>query len=266
MTELLLDTRDLESLSEAAKSKSDEVIGWFRGLEMAERAELKDAVADFDKVIKTQPGHADAWLYRGWIRTNLEEFKEAVEDLERSIGLNPDNARAWTVLGTAKRNLERYEESIEDFDMAIRMNPKDAFAWAGRGRAKGFLRQYREAFKDYDKAIGLKPGFAGFWGQRGNLKVHFWMERVDGNSESRNNRESVLLLREAARDLNRKLELAPKDAGSWLLLGGVEYMLESRGEAGKCWEKAKSLFERQEDRGGVDKAVALLKKLNDMGR
>ena len=63
----------------------------------------------------------------------MERYGEALADLDRAIELDPGHAWAIANRGYTYRRMERYEEALADLSRAIELDPGHAWAIASRG-------------------------------------------------------------------------------------------------------------------------------------
>ena len=131
-----------------------------------------EAISDYDKAIRLNPGDAFAYLTRGLAKAALKQYTAAIADYDTAIRLKPDYALAYRNRGAAKANLmKQYAAAIVDYTQAIRLNPDDAATYYNRGQAKAALKQYFAAVADYDTAICLNPNFALAYHNQGQAKA-----------------------------------------------------------------------------------------------
>ena len=102
-----------------------------------------------------------AYEKRGTAKLRLKRYKEAIKDYDEVIKIDPKNYYAYSMRGEAKADLKQYEEAIKDYDEAIKIHPGTAYVYIKRGFAKENLGKYEEAIKDYDEAIKINPRSAG---------------------------------------------------------------------------------------------------------
>jgi tetratricopeptide (TPR) repeat protein len=125
------------------------------------------AAADFTKAIQLKPDYAEAYYYRGVIKSEkLGEIRynprSAIEDLTKAIQLKPDYAEAYYCRGLIKiekLSLYNARDAIEDFTKAIQLKPDYAEAYGARGDLREHLydADLDGAIADYTKALELSP-------------------------------------------------------------------------------------------------------------
>ena len=75
-------------------------------LELHDAGKLKEAVTEYDKVIKTHPKLAEAYFNRGNAYYDLGHNQQAIKDYSQAIRLNPKDAEAYYNRGNANRRLK----------------------------------------------------------------------------------------------------------------------------------------------------------------
>ncbi|MEK9150406.1 MAG: tetratricopeptide repeat protein, partial [Candidatus Desantisbacteria bacterium] len=94
----------------------------------------QQALMDFNKAIKINPGYAEAYRNRGLIFSKLRNFQQALKDINRAIELNTTKpAIGYNSRGSIYVNSGDYQKAIEDFSMAIELAPLSADAYYNRG-------------------------------------------------------------------------------------------------------------------------------------
>jgi tetratricopeptide (TPR) repeat protein len=87
-------------------------------LELHESGKLKEAIAEYDKVIKSHPKLAEAYFNRGNAYYDLGENQQAVRDYGQAIRLNPKDAEAYYNRGNAYRRLKQENAALNDYSAA----------------------------------------------------------------------------------------------------------------------------------------------------
>ena len=89
-----------------------------RGVQLAERGELDDAIALFRRALRCQPDLAEAFNNLGNALRSQGRFQQAAEHLERALAIAPDYAEARHNLGIVFARERRHEEAISQFQQA----------------------------------------------------------------------------------------------------------------------------------------------------
>ena len=85
----------------------------------------------------------------------MDTIRDAIVDYNTVIRLEPDAADVYGGRGDAKAQLGQYTEAIADYNMAIQLEPDDAEAYHNRGVAKAILGRIQEAEQDIQTALEL---------------------------------------------------------------------------------------------------------------
>ena len=146
---------EIEKLGVSNYSKLSSFVFDQLGSALFELERYEEALTSYDKVIKLNPDHSNAWTNKGATLNELERYEEALTSYDKAIELNPDNSNAWSNKGATFNNLERYEEALTSYDKAIELNSDDSGTWSNKGATLYNLERYEEALTSYDKAIEL---------------------------------------------------------------------------------------------------------------
>lgn len=136
--------------------------GWKRawlnlGVAREHLADLKGALAAYDKVVELDPKDAEGWEARSRTHESLGHFDEAIDDASKAIDLDPAMTRAWINRGVARQGKRDHAGAIADFTKALELDPKDSLAWYNRGVVRRDSGDCENAVLDFSKAIELRP-------------------------------------------------------------------------------------------------------------
>jgi tetratricopeptide (TPR) repeat protein len=223
----------------AAKGRLDEAIAEFRtalqiqkddplahhdlglahhdlGLALEAKGQLKEAIAEYDRVVGWDPKNADAHFRLGNALRRNGELDRAVAAYSRALELDPKFVNALCGRGIVYcDHLGQPEKAVSDYSRAIELDPKFVDAWFNRSISRSNLGQYDKAIADCSKAIELDPRHAG---AHNNLA---WLLATCPDAKLRDPKRAVELARKA-------VEIAPKEGGYWNTLGVAHY------RAGDC--------------------------------
>ena len=153
-----------------------------QGLALLNQAKLDQAKEIFEKVVKLNAKHFDAYHLLGIIAAQLKDFKRANELFDKAIKLNPNNAIFYCNRGNVLKELKQIEAAITHYNKAINLNENYALAYLNKSIAFGDLKRFDEALISVDKAIQVKLNYAEAHYQRGfNLTE---LKRLDEALES----------------------------------------------------------------------------------
>lgn len=89
---------------------------------------LDAALADYDAVIKIDPGKASAYLGRAILREQKSDFGGAVADCTEHIKRQPKSLECHLTRGYAYNKLGRTAEAIADYKLAMAIDPSNSIA------------------------------------------------------------------------------------------------------------------------------------------
>ena len=90
------------------------------------------------------------------------KYIEAIKEFDKIIKIDPGNFKTWACRGSSKYSLKQYEEAIKDFDKAIEIDPKVPSYWVDRGFAHLGAIKYELAEKDFKKAYEINADEVNF--------------------------------------------------------------------------------------------------------
>ncbi|MDQ3969943.1 MAG: tetratricopeptide repeat protein, partial [Thermoproteota archaeon] len=131
------------------------------------REEYDSAKNCYDRVIKINPNHVDAWYKKGNISYNLENLEEAIKCYNRVLLINPNHANAWYKKGITYKKKNNHDKALECYDKSTQIKANSSSVWYEKGLSLSYLKRYKEAIKYYDNAIEIKPDHAEAWYKKG---------------------------------------------------------------------------------------------------
>ncbi|MCC6887171.1 MAG: tetratricopeptide repeat protein [Hyphomicrobiales bacterium] len=152
------------------------------------------AIRACTQLIRSQPGHAQHYINRGWSYYSAGNDKAALSDALRAIKLNPKSSEAFRLHGRVLLSMREFEKAEQAFSAAIKLAPRDPRGYVGRGDALSQRDRGLEAEADYSRALELDPGHVEAWLARGRVRLT-WQGFKDALS-----------------DFTRALELRPGNA------------------------------------------------------
>ncbi|MEM1169767.1 MAG: tetratricopeptide repeat protein [Cyanobacteria bacterium P01_H01_bin.35] len=94
-----------------------------QGLAKYEKQNYQSALAEFDRAIKIDPRHADAYIHRGDVKDKLENYEGAIADYNEAIKIDSTHPKAYYRRGNVLRKAGDNWGAIADYNQAIRLNP-----------------------------------------------------------------------------------------------------------------------------------------------
>ena len=119
----------------------------------AQRGEYEEAIDSYNIAIQLDPSDAQAYHWRGWVKSQLKQHNEAIADYDEVLRLNPNDGVVYYNRGLAKYRLNQYKEAIFDYDKAISLNDNNAHTYFNRALANYKLNDLEPAKEDLQKAL-----------------------------------------------------------------------------------------------------------------
>lgn len=122
------------------------------------QGDYQGALADYNRVIKTNPRSANAYYNRGLLKaTKLQDYSGALADYNRAIQIKPAYDAAYTNRGNLKAtNLQDYPGALADYNRAIALKPRNANAYYNRGILKHrYLKDLAGGIADLQQAAKI---------------------------------------------------------------------------------------------------------------
>lgn len=130
-----------------------------KGVFQYEQGHYQQAVDEFSKLIRMEPGNADAFKNRGAARIKQGKFNLAIKDFETAKKIFPELHGLHTNLGTAWFYKKDYQKAIENYNAEIKMDPQNHVAYFNRALCFVELNESRKALDDLSKTLALTPDF-----------------------------------------------------------------------------------------------------------
>ena len=138
-----------------------------RAAAYSEKANYKQAIADFSEAINLNGDDAAAYFGRSQSRLAEGDAAGAVSDLTQAIRYSEPAPRLFTARGYAQLVKGDAAEAMVDFSVALRLDPKNAATYNVRGLAYRKMGDLEKAIADYTAAIQLNPAYALAYNNRG---------------------------------------------------------------------------------------------------
>jgi protein O-GlcNAc transferase len=120
---------------------------------------LDEAVTYYRKTVELDPKHADAYTDMGSALQAKGQADEAVPCYQKALTLNPDHAIALYNLGSAFHEKGQMESAITYYRKSLQKNPSE-LAYNNLGSALMQQGQLDEAMACYEKAVQINPHYA----------------------------------------------------------------------------------------------------------
>jgi len=144
--------RAIESLADDRQSQADAYLL---------RGQLQDdpekTLADLDRAVELDPESAEAWQARALFHLNRGAVKDAIADFDRLLAKDNDNVGIRIAIAQALMNVKQYDESRKYLDYVIEKRPSPA-VYSMRAQLWAVQEQLDKAMADLEAALKLDPG------------------------------------------------------------------------------------------------------------
>ena len=146
-----------------------------RGLAYAEFGMNKEALADFDKVVKLYPQFNYGYFYRGSSYWHLGEYDKAIVDFTTAIHLDSKDLHSYFNRGLCYQSEKEYDKALADFSKVIQLDPNFDEAYNQVAMTTYYKGNWVEAEKSFNEYINKFSGLSHAYYNRGM----FYTERKD---------------------------------------------------------------------------------------
>lgn len=172
-----------------------------QGVNALQRGRLDESEALLQKILRGNPGHADANHLLGVIAIQRGQHERAIQLIRQAIQGNPGAALFYNNYGFALNGAGRLQEALAACDRAIQLSPDFPEAHYNRGNVLLGLGRLNEAVTAYECTIQLRP------------------QHVDAHFSKGSALLSARRAHEAEPCFRRVVELNPQHGGAWNNLG-----------------------------------------------
>ncbi len=214
--------------------------------------ETDKALAEVNRAVALRPDDSESYLQRAIIRKESGKLFEAVEDYARSLRINPAMPGVHYDLAQALREAGMYREAAGEYREAIARDSLMVEAYNNLGITYRLLKSPDEAIRCFRRAIRINPrhmkarnNLGAALAESGDVDgaIACFEEAIEREPAYANSYKNLAMayvaknrFREAKKNMERYLELAPDDAGAAELLRGITAAIAadtSTGDAGR---------------------------------
>lgn len=174
----------------------------------------------FNQIISLRPQLYKPWQLRGAAKFYLEDYAGAEDDATEAIRLNPYIDAIYDLRAIARIRQEKYKEAADDYTAAIKINPIQQNYWYNRAICEYSMKCYDTALQQIDTINRKWEKFANAY----SLKAEIYLQKND--------------TAEAARWLDKSLEIDPYDGNTWMTRAAVHLSRSEWTLADSCLSKA----------------------------
>jgi len=120
---------------------------------------LKDAVTNYEKVLKLKPDYAEAHNNLGTILHKLGKLDEAIEHFIKAIQFKPDLFEALNNIGAVYKEQRNFDKSESMLIQAINIKPDYSVAHFNLGNLYKDLGRFKDAILEFYKVLDIDPKY-----------------------------------------------------------------------------------------------------------
>jgi arylsulfatase A-like enzyme/Tfp pilus assembly protein PilF len=127
------------------------------GILEVEQGQYESAIAKLERVIKTEPDSAIAYVQLGTAWTQLKDYGKALPILQKAVELKADSGLAQYELGLALFETGNWKESAPQFEHAVARSPRWPDAHFSLASVYARIDRVPDAVVELDRALALNP-------------------------------------------------------------------------------------------------------------
>ena len=162
-----------------------------RGLTLRTLGRFREAILDFDAVVRLIPKEVAGYNNRANAWEDLGENDKAIADLDIVLRMQPDGVWGYLNRGQVRRNKGDLDGALADDNEVIRRDPRNDSAYINRGIVRKVKHDYHLALADFEESVRIKPDGAL------NHAVLGWFLATCPDPKFRDGRRSLLEARRA---------------------------------------------------------------------
>ncbi|TNE81328.1 MAG: tetratricopeptide repeat protein [Bacteroidetes bacterium] len=219
-----------------------------RAVKLYDSAYFKQAYADAKKAAELAPDNAEYLFSLGQAAFEVNEVAEAVSTLNNAVGKDPKMAKAWLKLAKIQFYLKRYDDSKRSLEACTKENGELAEAYFIQALIKRDITDTASSIANLQKAVSLNDSYFDAYmmlgllltAQQNELAIDYLNNavRLDDSSvlalytraqalqEFGLKKKNKEMIKNAAADYNRIIEINPNHAPSYYNLGMINFRLD----------------------------------------
>ncbi|MCI0525085.1 MAG: tetratricopeptide repeat protein [Acidobacteria bacterium] len=152
----------LFSISVAASAATPLIkFDWEKAVSLYKQGQLREAIAEFRKVLEEFPDHSDSWKFVGLSYYQLKEYKSAIEPLEKALTLKRKDGRndpdLYRAIGQSYMLIKEYNKALPYLEDLVRVQMNVGANFYMLGVTYANLNRAEEASAAFQKAVKLDP-------------------------------------------------------------------------------------------------------------
>ncbi|MGD1048754.1 MAG: tetratricopeptide repeat protein, partial [Candidatus Krumholzibacteriaceae bacterium] len=152
-----------------------------------------EAIAHYDRKIRSSPNAASTYLNRGISYLRLQNFPEAIRSFRKGIELEPGLVQGHLWLAQSYASLDSIDQASAEYKAVARLDSTNAESRRYIGFSHLVKKEYAAAVPSLERAVRLDPG---------SLQGHLWLAQAYALNREKD---------KAIIEYNKVLKLDPKN-------------------------------------------------------
>lgn len=183
-----------------------------------DRSQALDSLNRAIEVLKDKPVDLSAAYI---MRAQLQEGNnERIEDLRKAVKADSTNIDAWQALIAMQLQLERYQEALDDAKGLLAKDESNQMALVAAVEALIRLQKRKDAIELLNVRIEKNPEVGMYY----RIRAAAYREESFADGVSEADRDAAN--KQALEDLNKAIEVDPRDAEALVMRGMLYYQLD----------------------------------------
>lgn len=180
-----------------------------------DRSQALDSLNRAIEALKDKPVDLSvAYIMRAQLREGKDE---QIADLRNAVKADSTNIDAWQALIAMQLHLERYQEALSDAKDLLAKDESNQMALVAAVEALVRLQKRKDAIELLDARIEKNPSVAMYY------RIRAATYRAESYAEGVTDEERDAANKKAMEDLNKAIELDPRDAEALVMRGMLYY-------------------------------------------
>ena len=209
------------------RGKKSQLTAWISNLSRLDAkykaGKYKEAINEYDNLIKKEPGNADYYLGRGQCYEKTKDSKKALNDFKKATELDENNFHAFFIKAAFHEKQGSFADALSAYTVCTTNDKTDIPSYIKMADMYLALNNANAAINALDKGITNNPNAAKLYHRKGEL---FYQQKK---------------LNEAIDLFSKAIVLDPSKGNYFYMRGQCEIDLKKIEEAGEDFVKAKSL-------------------------
>lgn len=131
---------------------------------------MRDAIADFDSVVRIDRTHTPVYARRGYAHMQMNALDAAFMDYTEAIRRQPGDSRTYFNRGNVRQLVGEFRVAIRDYSRALRLDSQLAVGYNNRGCAYAALEEFDSAEIDLTEVLKIAPQSSVSFYNRANVR------------------------------------------------------------------------------------------------